>query len=164
MKIVKLLALVLVFLSLFSCQQSQSNSRSIYDELVREDDEECVKETVQIITFLAELVKIRTSDDTFMDVDSKEIRQKLEKIKDKEDLFDLARVLKILERNSTNNDCLQNNIERVYSHAFWHSIEILAQDRSEKNLEKLEQLKIELSISGGGSYNWSTIVYRISQP
>ena len=164
MKIINILALISIVLSLLSCQQSQTNPKSVYDELVRGNDEECVKESIQIVSFLAELAKIRTSDETFMEVGPKKIRQLIEKFKDIEDLFDLARILKTLERNSTNNECLQNNIERVYSFAFWDCIEILAQDRSKENLDKLERLKQELNIDGGDSYDWSTIVYRVSSP
>ncbi len=168
MNFARIILIVLIFSLLFSCQQKTSipneTSESIYDGLVRKDDRECEKQNIQIVSLLTELAKIRTSDKSFMQTDSAKIRLFVEKVKDKEDLFDLAKILKILERNSSNDECFQNNLMNVYSHAFWDCIEILAEDRSDGNLATLERLKKEIRISGGDSYNWSTIVYRVPQP
>ncbi len=148
-----------------SCQQHQPVTKDVYDELVKGDDLSCDKEIVQAISVLAELGKFRSSNEQpLSQADDSKIRILIDKLKDKKNLFDFARLTMTVRRFSPSDECLKSRLEETYSRAFWYSIEILAQDRSKENLDKLEHLKRELSIDGGDAYNWSNFVYRIPAP
>lgn len=93
------------------------------------------------------------------------IRQLVEQLKHKESLIALAKLTRTLVITPTSGEeCFSARTSETYSRAFWDSIEILAQDRSEKNLQEMKLFKNELNIDGGDSYTWSTIVDRIPAP
>ena len=159
------IALFLLILISISCQQKQSIEQNIYNEIVRSDDLDCDKETLQIVSIIAELGKFRSSNkEPFSQANDAKIRRLVEQLKHKENIVTLAKLTRTLIITSTSGECLKTELAETYSRAFWDSIEILAQDRSEKNLQEMEILKKEFNIDGGDRYQWSTIVDRIPMP
>jgi len=166
MKTLKIFTIFIIVSIFISCEQKQNTPQNIYDETVKSDDLECDKETLQVVSVIAELGKFRSSNENpFSQSDDVKIRQLVEQLKSKESLIAFAKLTRTLTIYPTNSgECFRSRIDESYSRAFWDSIEILAQDRSEKNLQEMEFLKKELNIDGGDSYDWSTIVYRIPAP
>jgi hypothetical protein len=126
----------------------------------------CETEKLRTLAAITEISGLHIrSDSPISDLDRETIGRIVKQIREHEEQIAFAKITRALRIHcSFELQCKDSGLVNAFDHAFWRSIEILAEDRSEENLQEMELLKSNLSIDGVDSYSWSTIVYRIPMP
>jgi hypothetical protein len=169
MKVLRFAFLVLIASFTFvSCHQNEKiQTTEIPEESSPGVDLNCDREKLKTVVIISELAKIRAPKDApVSEADKDKIYKLVGRLKEKEDLIALAKITLAFRRHTSGEDleCRKSSIIPVFEIAFWRSVEILAQDKSEENIEEMKRLKEELHIDGGDAYDWSTIVDGIPAP
>jgi hypothetical protein len=156
---------LIVILLFISCGK-EINKTDLESELMQGIDLNCDREKIKTIGIVTELAKIKTPiNEPLSSAETDKIYKLVEQLKDKEDLVALAKISWAFMKNSSGElECTRSSIIPTFDYAFWHCIKILAEDRSEDNLQRMRLLKDELNVSNADGYNWSTIVDRIPMP
>lgn len=143
-------------------------SHSANKSLVISEDIEltCDREKLNTISVINEIAMLRLSNDTpISENDKKNIHTLVESIREKEELIGFAKASRALTTNTSGElECNNSVTVPPLRLAFWHSISILSQDKSNENIERMRRLKTELQIDGGDAYDWSSIVDGIPAP
>jgi hypothetical protein len=125
----------------------------------------CDTQKLKIIEITSQLGKFRISKEKpLTKADEERIVRIVEQLTNKDDLIAFARIARSLDMHNGTTECKESEISPIFERAFWHSIRILASDKSEENQRQLKRLKEEFLIDGGDSYNWKTFVEGFPAP